>query len=327
MGDEMNLWKEDGENLASETLSEEVHEQATEEEVYGQFLDEANEYHHGQGETMSYTKISRITKRGKSHDEDEPSQKASYKLANGSFKVTEYLNTIDIPRKTMILSQHDLPPAIRKILKKDYLEVMEGSRYARFAEARFKAVLTGPTRTDISFSTNGNVTPGTISASITLATFRRCSSFLKKKLVPKKGSYFISIGSIDFNEALYDDLEEVTKYTEPGQRLTSEIGKIYDTRCVEDNFHLANDLGGADSGRGEAFMFGDEAVVEGFAQGLEITAKRQGSAGRILEISWYCLGGNAKMWDVIFDEKREPDAPGYQLGFERILHINPPQAA
>jgi hypothetical protein len=88
-------------------------------------------------------------------------------------------------------------------------------------------------------------------------------------------------------------LEAVWKYTK--YPVNGEVGRYYKSRVVLDTHSMDGSIG-ASSVTGEAYWFGEDAVMEAVAVPEEIRVKVPTDYGRSLGIAWYAILGFAKIW-------------------------------
>jgi len=82
------------------------------------------------------------------------------------------------------------------------------------------------------------------------------------------------------------------KYGDPERLFSGEVGRYYGVRFIEENNYLVNTIG---TNRGEAVIFGADAVMEGVTVPEEVRAKVPTDYGRSRGIAWYALLGWTKI--------------------------------
>ena len=112
--------------------------------------------------------------------------------------------------------------------------------------------------------------------------------------MPYDGANFQQVAGVDACRAYRDDpeWEEAARFGDPDRLWADEIGRIYMTRTVEDNYIL-----GANNGyKGEAVIFGKDAVMECIAQPEEIRLEIPQNLQMDKAIGFVYCGGFDTIW-------------------------------
>ncbi len=180
-----------------------------------------------------------------------------------------------------------------KLIRNDWSKVLDSAAATQFKSGKLIAVST--TTASTVFTTNGTAT-ATADANMSDKNVRDIVDYMKMKKIPMYGSEYIGIVSINAKRGLFDYLQALMAYTTPEYMYTSEQGKYYDTRFVEENSVLSN-IVGSNTNKGEAIFFGDDAVVEAMAIAEEIRWDPASDLGRSITCGWVAETEFGKPWD------------------------------
>jgi len=306
------LWVNEGSYLRSPKLSAQMREQAAPFYVWRQFVNIKEALGKNAGDTVEFTKRLRIDTRGGTLTETATMPANRIKFVKDSVTVNEYGNGVNYTQKIETLSEFNIRNQMEKGLVDDQKDTIDNAIATQFKLAKFKAVCTATTKTGVVFTTNGTAT-ATASNNPSDKNIRAVIDYLKKKQVPKIGTHYVGILSVDAMSGLYDYLQAIAQYAEPEFRFKDEIGRYYGCRFVEDNNILDNSAGA--SSYGEGVIFGEEAVLEAVALPEELRYEET-DLGRSKKLGWYAILGFKKIWDLTNDDKNSTGK-----GIERIVHI------
>jgi hypothetical protein len=196
----------------------------------------------------------------------------------------------------------------------DQVDTIDTGIATIFKTAKFKAVCTATTRSaGIVFTTNGTAT-ATAATELSDGNVRALADYAKQKQIPKMGNYYMLVGATNAISGVYDYLQAVAQYADPEFRFSDEIGRYYGVRFVEDNNVLVNTIG-SNTNKGEAVLFGEEAVAQAMALPEELRYEET-DLGRSKKLGWYAILGFKKIWDLATD-----DLNSTGKGIERIIHV------
>jgi len=289
-----------------------MREQAAPFYVWRQFVNIKEALGKNASDTVEFTKRLRIDSRGGTLTETATMPTNRIKFVKDSVVVKEYGNAVNYTQKIETLSEFNIRNQMEKGLVDDQKDTLDNAIATQFKLAKFKAVCTATTKTGVVFTTNGTAT-ATASNNPSDKNIRAVIDYLKKKQVPKIGTHYVGILSVDAMSGLYDYLQAIAQYAEPEFRFKDEIGRYYGCRFVEDNNILDNSAGA--SSYGEGVIFGEEAVLEAVALPEELRYEET-DLGRSKKLGWYAILGFKKIWDLTNDDKNSTGK-----GIERIVHI------
>jgi N4-gp56 family major capsid protein len=204
--------------------------------------------------------------------------------AQGTATIAEYGLKIPFTEKLETLADYNVDNMLHKVLKNHQADTLDRAAAAQFVASLGKYVcLTSTTGT---LTTNGTA-GGTAVSNLNVYHVKNMVDQLATWKVPpydNEGNY-VCIASVNALRGLKDDTNwiDVYRYTKPEQRLTSEAGKVYNCRFVQDTNYLSNALGG--STYGEAVVFGDDSVMEIDATLPEVRSYEE-EGGRQKWIMW-----------------------------------------
>lgn len=304
-------WADAGGYLANEQMSAEMRDQARPDYIWRQFAKVNMGLGAGKGSTVKFTKKLHIDTRGSTLIETNTMPTNEIKFVQDSITVTEYGNAVEATEKVLTMSEFTLDNELNAGLKDDQVDTIDATIGAVFQQAEFVAVCSA-TDTTV-FTTDGTATV-TAGVNPSDKNVRKIVQYMKKANIPMLGKYYIGMYSVEALGGVYDYLQAIAQYAEPSFRLNSEVGRYYDTRFVEENSVLSNELGAA-SNLGEAIMFGADAVAEAVALAEELRYE-DSDMGRSHKYGWYGILGWKKVWSLASD-----DTNGTGKGFERIVRI------
>lgn len=307
-------WSTYGTYLSNQKLSAQMRAQALGNYVYRQFVDTKDALGKNAGDVITFAKRLRIDTAGGALTETASITQHNIKITKGTASVVEYGNKVLTSLKASTLSKFDLKSEYGKGLTDDQVYVLDNAIYTAMKTAKFKAVCTNTGKTHVDYTTTGTATAtGTFTTAYTLANIRGIIDYAKTAKIPKMGSFYMVVGATNFISDIYDELQAVAQYAEPEFRYKDEVGRYYGARFIEDNSQADTTAGG--STKGEALLFGDEAICEAVAMPEELRYYEE-EAGRFRYLMWLAILGYAKIWDRVLD-----DNGADQNGLERIIHI------
>ena len=257
------------------------------------------------GEEYNWNVYSRVADGGGELNEVDAMPTTNFTITRQSLVITEYGNSVPYTGKLDDLSKHPVEEIIKKVLKVDAKETMDGAAHAQFN-------LTGLTVTPASGNDASAVVfeegGCTITNNIALGKEHVKSivdGMKERNIPPYLGDDYYCIGWPTTFRGFKNDLESISFYTETGfaHIMNGEIGRYESTRFCEQT-HVAK--GGAvdsatwnfrtpdpwNNGLSDwAFFLGEDTVAEAIAIPEEIRGKIPTDFGRSRGIAWYYLGG------------------------------------
>lgn len=307
------LWTNEGSYLRSPKLSQQMREQAAPQFLWRQFVDTKDGLGKNAGDSVEFTKRLRIDTRGGTLVETNTMPSNRIKVIKDSTVVTEWGNAVPFTQKLETLSEFKMRSEYEKGLVQDQKDTIDTEIAGKFKTAKFKAVCTATTKTGVAFTTNGTAT-ATAANELSDANIRAIIDYAKQKQIPKMGNYYMVVGSTNAISGVYDYLQSVAQYADPSFRFNDEIGRYYGARFMEDNNVLVNNIGSS-TNKGEAVVFGEEAVAMAMALPEELRYEET-DLGRSKKLGWYSIFGCKKIWDLVTD-----DLNSTGKGIERIIHV------
>jgi len=303
-----------GGSLTNNSLSKSIRKQNDPLWVYRQFCDVKEDPGKKKGDTVYFDKLLRLDTKGGTLSETATIPENKWKVVKDSVVLTELGNSVPYTEKLETLAEFDPQDISSKALKSDMLEVIDSLIAAQFDDTDYVAVCTSTSSTV--FTTGGSAT-ATAGCNMSDKNVRDIVDMMKKKWIPAyaDGNYR-GIVSVNSQRGIYDYLQAIAQYTKPEYMHNSEVGLYYNCRFVCDNYGEAlSDSIGTGSIYGEAFMFGQEAVMEAVAALEEVRMKIPTDYGRSKGVAWVGTMNWKKMWDV------SDDLNGVDKGITRIYKI------
>lgn len=249
-----------------------------------------------QGDTCNFDKITNISTQGGTLVETATMPEHGYTPYKGTLTINELGNAVPLTRKATELSQFELEDIIKKTLRNDAAKVIDTQIYDQFKLCKIKYV--GTSSSAYAITTNGTATKTNTSV-LNGYHLKNIVDYMRQtlKVIPwdDDGNY-VCVAPTRVLREIHDELETsvalYTKYPFPG-----EVGSYYDVRFVRETNACDNDIGSLTTATGEAFIFGQDTVMEGIAVPEEILAKVPTDYGRSKGIAWYALLGYKLIWE------------------------------
>jgi N4-gp56 family major capsid protein len=254
------------------------------------------------GEAYNWNVYSRVVTGGGQLNELNEMPQTNFKITQASLSITEYGNSVPYTGKLNDLSRHPVEEIIKKVLKVDAKETLDGAAHAQFD-------LTGLTVTPTSAIAvtfeEGGCTLTNNSAMRKEHVKNIMDGMKERNIPPYLGDDYYCIGWPTTFRTFKNDLEAIKIYVETGFRhvMNGEIGRYEGCRFIEQT-HVAKG-GAVDSVTWNfrtpdiwnnavsdwAFFLGEDTVAEAVAIPEEIRGKIPTDFGRSRGIAWYYLGG------------------------------------
>lgn len=296
------LWvtSDQGQLLYSPLLSKEVDFQAQPKMRFLQFCEEKTEWGKNAGEVFVFDHYGNIDTQGGRLSETATIPKHGYTLSQGTATLYEWGNAVPWTRKYEELAAAGNRTDVNRILSDDYAKVFDTAVEAEFDKCKIRYVGTGTAGGG--FTTNGTATL-TCTSQFNAYHLKQMVDYMFQtlKVEPYDGEDYMGICSTDAKRGLYDDVEDIVKYTKfPA---TGEFGRYYDARLVKTNHALSNAMG-ASSAYGEAYLFGGNGgpVCRGIAVPMRVIPDTTMDFGRSKALAWYAIEGFQKWWLLNPDE-------------------------
>jgi N4-gp56 family major capsid protein len=254
------------------------------------------------GESYNWNVYSRVATGGAALTENNAMPETNFTIIQQSLTITEYGNSVPYTGKLDDLSRHPVEEIIKKVLKVDAKETLDGGAHAQFNLAAVTVTSTSASAITVE---EGGCTLTNANA-LTKEHIKNIVDAMKERNIPPyMGDDYYCIGWPTTFRTFKNDLEGIKIYVETGFRhvMNGEIGRYESCRFIEQthvakggavdsatwNFRTADAWNGGVSDW--AFFLGEDTVAEAVAIPEEIRGKIPTDFGRSRGIAWYYLGG------------------------------------
>lgn len=275
---------------------------------FRQFIDAHEAIGLKRGDTFLFDKTQNVATQGGTLVETSTIPDTNFVTNQGTATITEYGNSINFTAKLDALGQFEIPAITEQKLRDDMVKVLESAAGAQFTATEYIGVNVGTGSFVI--TTDGTAT-ATATADLTAANIRSAVNFMMRNLVPPyDGENYVCIASVNSLAGMHSDTGsggwvDVSKYTDSrvGNIFNGEVGEYYMTRFVRETGYLSNTVGNG-STRGQAVLFGADAVYEAMSIPEEVRTKISADYGRDQGLAWYALLGFQIVWDFSVDAEQ-----------------------
>ncbi len=275
-------------------LSEDWRKQAQNLMKIRQFARKKQAFGKRKGLSVEFDKFSRIGTAGGTLTETSTIPQNDFTISQGTCTLKEWGNSIPYTELVETVGQISIKDRSVSELRDDAARVLDKNLYNNLATCAYKYVGSGPASGVL--TTNGTAT-ATSTSNYNRYHCKKMVGYLKRLNAPAaSGGYYFGILSVTAGEGIFDDLESVKMYTSFEDMALGEIGKYKNVRHVEETNSLKDSFTNYTSG-GEAFIFGDDAVMEAVAAYEEIRYQ-EFDFGRDKRVAWYGVLGHKLIWDV-----------------------------
>lgn len=306
-------WNNSTEQLwSNNTLSRKMRAMGQPMVRYRQFCDKDPQYGKRSGQTLLFNKKSNASGTavgGRIIGIGQPIPRGNFSTTQGS--CVAYPSGFAIPwdEEFETFSEFEVRDPISSTLTDDMVKALDWRAWDQFDDTDVAYTPRGAIDTPTyDWTVNGATPSNAATRDWQLWDYKNIIDALKKgvygsntskQVPPWDGVNYICIGGVDALRALKDDpdWEKAQYYGDPEKLFSGETGRIYTGRCIEDN-HLASTINGY---KGEAVIFGADAVTECVATPEEIREGIPGDFGRDMALAWYYLGGFKCVWDYSSD--------------------------
>jgi hypothetical protein len=298
-----------GGNLSRDRLSKEMRVVGQPLQRWRQFTKKQNDYGAHQGQLLIYNKrknASADASTGLIVAERGIIPSTDYEVLQGT--CTAQTSAVKIPwtGELELYAEFDLDKENRDALTDLMAKGLNYRAYDKFWATDICYIPTGGGTPAATWDVDG--VPSTAAdRNITLFDLKNVVDALKKgkfgsnasqPVLPYDGANYQQVASVDAARALRDDddWEEAARFGDPERLWAAEIGRIYMTRTVEDNFILDTN----NSYKGESVIFGKDAVMECVAQPEEIRLEIPQNLQMDKAIGFVYCGGFDTIWGADF---------------------------
>lgn len=301
------LWQVDviGGFMYSDELSDKLRMDVLPSVKFRQLCDARDAMDKGlnKGELYNWNVYSRVQKGGGALDETQEMPQTNFKIVQNSLSITEYGNSVPYTGKLNNLSKHPVEEIIKKVLKIDTKETLDGAAWAQFN-------LTGLTVTAEADASALTFEEGGCTLTNNIAMGKEHVKLIvdemkERNIPPYMADDYYCIGWPSTFRPFKNELEAISFYVETGfgHIMNGEIGRYEGTRFVEQT-HV--EKGGAvdstlhnfrtrdlwDNNKSDwAFFMGEDTVAEAIVIPEEIRGRIPTDFGRSRGIAWYALLG------------------------------------
>jgi N4-gp56 family major capsid protein len=273
-----------------------------------QFCDVKEAIGKKRGDTWLFDKTQNVDTQGGTLVETATIPETQFNSQQGTGTITEYGNSIPFTAKLQALGQFEVEPQVELHLRDDQVKVLESAAGAQFAATDFIAVCT--TTAGVAITTNGTAT-ATATSNLTAANVRQIVNFMKKRHIPRyDGRSYMCVASVSALSGFHEDTAsagwvDISKYTAPFSTNlhNGEVGSYFGVRFVEETGYLSSTIGSG-SDKGQAVIFGADAVYEAVTIPEEIRMKIPDDYGRSMGMAWYALLGFKIVWNFAADNEQ-----------------------
>ena len=306
-------WNNATEQLfTNQTLSRKMRSMGQPMVRYRQFCDKDPQYGKRSGQKLLFNKKSNASGTavgGRIIGIGQPIPRGRFNTTQGECIALPSGFAIPWDEEFETFSEFEVRDPISSTLTDDMVKALDWRAWDQFDSTDVAYTPTGPSPDTPEATWDVDGTPSTAATrDWQLWDFKNVIDALKKGVYganssqpvqPWDGVNYICIGGVDALRALKDDpdWEKAQYYGDPEKLFSGETGRIYTGRCIEDN-HLASTINGY---KGEAVIFGADAVMECVATPEEIREGIPGDFGRDMALAWYYLGGFKCVWDYSTD--------------------------
>lgn len=285
-------WVDQGGYYTNGKLSKKVRSAAQPLMRFRQFCTIKEAFGTQKGHTVNFDKFGNVSSSGGTLVETNTMPETTVAVTQGTLTVTEYGNSIPFTGKVVKLSEIPVRPEIIKALKHDQKKVIDAAVEAQMDACQYRYVASDSDGAG-TWTTNGTAT-ATASTNLQKGHLENIVDQLMTLNVPTvDGDNYMGILTVKAARGLHDSLQAVWMYTK--YPTNGEIGKYYQARCVRDTYAMDNTIG-ASNITGEAYFFGEDAVMEAVAVPEEIRVKVPTDYGRSLGVAWYAILGFKIIW-------------------------------
>lgn len=305
----MQLWAVDvlGGYMYSDELSDKLRIELLPAVKFRQLCDARDAMEKGlnRGDLYNWNIYGRLAQGGDQLNENLPMPETNFVIGTQQLTITEYGNSVPYSGKLDDLSRHPVEEIIKKVLKVDAKETLDGAAHAQFNLTGLTVTPTGGNSiTAVTFEEGGATITNNVS--MRKAHIQSIVDGMKERNIPPylNDDYYAIAWPSTFR-AFKNELEAISFYVETGFRhiMNGEIGRYESTRFIEQT-HIAK--GGAvdsvtwnfrtpdpwNNGLSDwAFFCGEDTVAEAIAIPEEIRGRIPTDFGRSRGIAWYYLGG------------------------------------
>ena len=282
-------------------LSDELRETLQPMSRFRQFCDVGDAAGKHKGQTWTWDVVSNVATAGGTLVETNTMPETQFTITQGTLTVTEYGNSVPYSGKLEDLSKFSVRKPVMQALRNDANKVLDRGAYAQFYLTKLRVVPSGGTHTSaVTLTTNGTATLSNVLA-FNNQHAKAIVDLMKERNIPAYvGDDYMAIAWPTTLRTFKNNLESIHQYTESGIKLifNGEIGRYENVRYTEQtNVEKGITSTGASGNAWDGavsdwiFFFGEDTVMEGVVDPVEMRAKIPTDYGRSKGVAWYALEG------------------------------------
>ena len=282
-------------------LSDELRETLQPMSRFRQFCDVGDAAGKHKGQTWTWDVVSNVATAGGTLVETNTMPETQFTITQGTLTVTEYGNSVPYSGKLEDLSKFSVRKPVMQALRNDANKVLDRGAYAQFYLTKLRVVPSGGTHTSaVTLTTNGTATLSNVLA-FNNQHAKAIVDLMKERSIPAYvGDDYMAVAWPTTLRTFKNNLEAIHQYTESGIKLifNGEIGRYENVRYTEQtNVEKGITSTGASGNAWDGavsdwiFFFGEDTVMEGVVDPVEMRAKIPTDYGRSKGVAWYALEG------------------------------------
>ena len=282
-------------------LSDELRETLQPMSRFRQFCDVGDAAGKHKGQTWTWDVVSDVATAGGTLVETNTMPETQFTITQGTITVTEYGNSVPYSGKLEDLGKFSVRKPVMQALRNDANKVLDRGAYAQFYLTKLRVVPAGGTSsTGVTLTTNGTATLSNVIA-FNNAHAKAIVDTMKERNIPAyAGDDYMAVAWPTTLRTFKNNLESIHQYTESGIKLifNGEIGRYENVRYTEQtNVEKGITSTGASGNAWDGavsdwiFFFGEDTVMEGVVDPVEMRAKIPTDYGRSKGVAWYALEG------------------------------------
>lgn len=286
-------------------LSDELREALQPMSRFRQFCDIGDAGGKHKGQTWSWDVVSDVATAGGTLVETNTMPETQFTIAQGTLTVNEYGNSVPYSGKLEDLSKFSVRKPVMTALRNDANKTLDRAAYAQFyltpLRVQASGAGAGTSSTAVTLTTNGTMTI-TNSIAFNTSHLKGIVDVMKERNIPAYvGDDYMAVAWPSTLRTFKNNLESLHQYTESGIKLifNGEIGRYENVRFVEQTNCskgvTSTGSSGTAWGNGALsdwiFFMGEDTVMEGVVDPVEMRAKIPTDYGRSKGVAWYALEG------------------------------------
>ena len=280
-------------------LSSSIRKAAIAQAKFMNFVKPEAGYGKKKGESVTITRVSNVAvPTSDVLNENVRIPEDAISLSTQAVTVSERGRSIPYTSLSVDLGHFDLENSIQTKLRDQLSLSMDIAASTAFKAGMVKAIPTGVAAT--TFDVDGTPSSAAVS-NLNMYHVEQIRDYMfgTLNIAPYQGDDYVAIISYKAKRGLMSDpkWQDWKKYTDPAAKYNGEIGRIENTRFVEQNHTSAlSATKGTGSVLGEGVFFGADPVCMAVVQDPELRAKESEDYGRSKGVAWYGIYGFAQIW-------------------------------